>query len=145
MNITIKTKVATLTFLFVFLSFNHCYGQIQDTTIYDAYDTYPEFRYGGETSTADSFKKYIFENRGAPIDLATDYFGYIYVRFVIEKDGSISQAKVLHGIVDALDNVVLEIIKKMPKWIPGTKEGKAVRTYSTLPVSTQWLYCSDDL
>ena len=135
MNIIIKIKVATLFFLFVLLSFNHCYGQIQDTTVYKSPDTYPEFRYGDETSTEKSFKKYFNENFRVPaIVIDQGVSGRIYIEFVVEKEGSISQVKVLRGIENNLDKEVLEIIKKMPKWIPGTKDGKAVRTHFLLPI-----------
>ena len=131
-----------LILLITFLSLNPCYGQIQDTTIYNAPDTYPEFRYGNETSTIKSLEKYFCKNFQIPIKLIDNgYSGRVFVEFVIEKDGSISQAKVLRGMGDDLDKEVLVTIKKMPKWISGANDGKAVRTHFSLPVPLQWLYC----
>jgi len=60
--------------------------------------------------------------------------GTIYVNFVVEKDGSITNVKVVKGIHKSLDNEAIRIIKLMPNWLPGKQDGKIVRSYFTLPV-----------
>ena len=60
--------------------------------------------------------------------------GKVIVRFVVEKDGSISQATVVKGIDPALDKEALRVIQAMPKWKPGMQQGRAVRMRCTQPV-----------
>ncbi len=53
--------------------------------------------------------------------------GAILVSFIVEKDGSVSDIKVIKGMSDELNNEVIRSIKSMPPWIPGTQTGKRVR------------------
>lgn len=59
----------------------------------------------------------------------------VQVRFLIEKDGSISDVKALNDPGYGLAKGVEKVIKKGPKWIPGTVNGKVVRSYHSQPVS----------
>lgn len=61
--------------------------------------------------------------------------GNVYVRFVVEKDGSLSHPVILKSVEGAknFDSEVLRIIKMMPAWNPGENNGKAVPVYMTLP------------
>ena len=61
--------------------------------------------------------------------------GRVVVKFVVEKDGSVSGATVIKGVDKALDQEALRVVKKMPKWQPGKQGGEAVRVYFTLPVT----------
>ena len=60
--------------------------------------------------------------------------GRVIVEFKIKKDGSIEDIKVLKGVREDLDKEAVRIIKKMPKWTPGRREGKIVEIHITLPV-----------
>ena len=53
---------------------------------------------------------------------------------VIEKDGSIADARVARGVDPYLDKEALRVIQSMPRWIPGKQNGKAVRVKYTVPV-----------
>ena len=64
-----------------------------------------------------------------------DIQGRVIVKFVVNADGSIEQASVVKGVDKDLDAEALRIIRSMPKWIPGKKDGVAIRTYFTLPVT----------
>ena len=61
--------------------------------------------------------------------------GRVIVSFVIEKDGSISNARVVRSIHPSLDAEAIRIVKTMPKWIPGKNNGQPVRVEYTLPIS----------
>ena len=61
--------------------------------------------------------------------------GRVVVRFVVEKDGSISGVSVLKGVDKDLDNEAIRVVKRMPKWQAGKNNGQAVRSYFTLPVT----------
>ncbi|MBC8045768.1 MAG: energy transducer TonB [Fimbriimonadaceae bacterium] len=58
----------------------------------------------------------------------------VYIQFIVEKDGSISNAKIKRGVNELLDNEALRAINAMPKWKPGMQKGKTVRVTYTLPV-----------
>jgi TonB family protein len=60
--------------------------------------------------------------------------GKVFVTFVVETDGSISNVKVLRGIGGGCDEEAVRVIKMMPKWSPGLQEGKAVRVQFNLPI-----------
>lgn len=61
--------------------------------------------------------------------------GTVYVSFIIEKDGSLSGAKVLRGVNEELDaEAARAIMATNGKWIPGTQKGKAVRVQYTVPI-----------
>lgn len=61
--------------------------------------------------------------------------GRVFVNFVIEPDGSVSNVKVLRGIGGGCDEEAVRVIKSMAKWKPGKQRGKAVRVSYTLPVN----------
>ena len=60
--------------------------------------------------------------------------GKVYVRFIIEKDGSISNVKIIRGVSPELDNEAKTVIASMPKWEPGKQNGSPVRVSYTVPV-----------
>ena len=61
--------------------------------------------------------------------------GRVYVTFVVEKDGSVGQVKVLRDIGGGCGQEAVRVVKSMPKWKPGKQRGKPVRTQFNLPVS----------
>lgn len=61
--------------------------------------------------------------------------GKVYLQFVIEKDGSITNAKVIRGIDTSIDNEALRVIKTMPNWNPGKQRGNPVRVTYTMPIA----------
>ena len=60
--------------------------------------------------------------------------GRVFVNFVVEPDGSVSNVKVMRGIGGGCDEEAIRVIKNMPKWKPGKQRGKAVRVTYTIPV-----------
>lgn len=63
--------------------------------------------------------------------------GRVFVQFVVEKDGSLSSFQVLRGVNDELNDEAIRVLKMMPKWKPGMKEGKPVRVQYVLPFKFQ--------
>lgn len=61
--------------------------------------------------------------------------GKVYVQFVVEKDGSITDVKVRRGAHALLDAEAVRVIKLMPNWKPGSMRGKTVRVRYTLPIT----------
>ena len=60
--------------------------------------------------------------------------GRVIVQFVVNRDGSIVDAKVMRGVDPYLDKEALRVVGLMPKWSPGKQRGKAVRSQFILPV-----------
>lgn len=60
--------------------------------------------------------------------------GRVFVSFIVEKDGSISNVKVIRSIGGGCDEEAVRVVKAMPKWKPGKQRGKAVRVSYMLPV-----------
>jgi TonB family protein len=61
--------------------------------------------------------------------------GRVIANFVIEKDGSISEAKVVKSVDPSLDEEAVRVINAMPHWMPGRQSGKAVRVKYTVPIN----------
>ena len=61
--------------------------------------------------------------------------GRVLVNFVIEKDGSITDVKVMKPGFPSLDAEAVRVVKMMPKWKPGYQKGQAVRVLFALPIS----------
>ena len=61
--------------------------------------------------------------------------GRVFVSFVVEKDGSVGQVKVLRDIGGGCGAEAVRVVKSMPKWKPGKQRGKPVRTAFNLPVN----------
>ncbi|MBR3435300.1 MAG: TonB family protein [Bacteroidales bacterium] len=60
--------------------------------------------------------------------------GKVYVQFVVDTDGSIAEAAVLHGVGGECDDEALRVVKSMPKWQPATFKGKPVRSKYVMPI-----------
>mgnify|MGYP002577359439 FL=1 len=61
--------------------------------------------------------------------------GKVVCSFIINQDGSVTDAEVISGVDPSLDREALRIVSAMPKWTPGTQRGKAVRVKYTMPVT----------
>ena len=61
--------------------------------------------------------------------------GRIIVGFVIECDGSVSQAKIIRSVDPLLDDEAIRVVMGMPKWTPGRQNGKNVRVKYNVPVN----------
>lgn len=61
--------------------------------------------------------------------------GRVIVTFVVERDGSISDAKIINSIHPLLDEEALRVVNNMPKWIPGMQKGKTLRVKYTMPIT----------
>lgn len=102
-----------------------------DTTIYNNVEKMPTFP-GGE------FKMYEFlaMNIRYPQRARQDgYSGTVYVRFIVEPDGTITNIEVAKGVGGGCSEEAVRVVKLMPKWIPGEAFGKKVRVTYTLPIN----------
>ncbi|MBR6330630.1 MAG: energy transducer TonB [Bacteroidales bacterium] len=106
---------------------------VEEEEIFVFVEEYPSFP-GGE----EALYKYLGESIKYP-DVARDnnITGTVIIRFVVEKDGSITKAAVAREIGGGCGKEALRVVNAMPKWKPGKQSGKAVRTEFTLPVQFQ--------
>lgn len=94
-------------------------------------ETFPQFP-GGHIALVE----YLSKNIKFPKEKENeDVNARVVTSFTVEKDGSISDAKIVRSQGEAFDNEALRVINGMPKWIPGTQNGKAVRVKYILPVT----------
>ena len=103
-----------------------------DTKVYQFAEKMPEYKEGMDAMFAFVKKnlKYPSYERDHKIE------GNVYVRFVVEKDGSLTHPQIMKSVVGSknFDAEVIRIINKMPKWSPGQNQGKDVAVYMTLPI-----------
>lgn len=96
--------------------------------IFRTVDTMPHFP-GGEKALTEFIQK----NLRYP-ETDTDVQGRVVIRFVVEKDGEISNIEILRSLASEFDKEAVRIIQLMPKWVPGKQNGKPARVYYTLPI-----------
>ena len=102
-----------------------------DNPIFEVVEQMPEFPDGGMPALMEYFVKNIKYPEAA---MKKGTQGRVTVQFVVEKDGSIANAKVLRGIDPELDKEAVRVISMMPKWKPGMQKGQAVNVKYTVPV-----------
>ena len=104
-----------------------------DTTknvVYDVTETMPQFP-GGQ----GVMMKYLAANIKYPASaVKAKKQGRVIVAFVIQKDGSVTNARIVRSVDPELDAEALRIVKAMPNWTPGTQDGKPVDVNYTIPV-----------
>ena len=102
----------------------------KNDSIYTFIEQMPMFR-GGKKALFDYLRKNLkypeqAKKRGIQ--------GRVFVNFIVETDGSITNAKVLKGIGYGCDKEALRVVNAMPKWIPGKHQGKYVRFSFNIPI-----------
>ena len=97
-------------------------------TVVEEQPTYP----GGE----DARIKFLQANMKYPEEAKElGVQGKVYVTFVVEVDGSITDVKVLRGIGSGCDDEAVRVVKSMPRWVPGKQRGVPVRVQFNLPIN----------
>ncbi len=99
-------------------------------SIFTVVDVMPEFS-GGRNELFAYLGKSIKYPESAK---AAGVQGRVFVSFVVEADGSVSDAKILRGIGSGCDEEALRVVNSMPKWSPGLHDAKPVRVQYNLPI-----------
>lgn len=85
---------------------------------------------------SDGFYRYVQKNLKYPHQARRmGIEGKVFVQFVVQKDGTINQVKILRGIGAGCDEEAIRVIKISPKWTPGKQRGKAVNVRMVLPIT----------
>jgi len=104
--------------------------KIQKKEIYTAVEQNPEF-VGGQ----DKMYQYLGENIKYPAAAQrADVSGRVFVKFIVEDDGTIGDVVVMKGIGFGCDEEAIRVVKSMPRWKPGVQNGKNVRVYYNMPI-----------
>lgn len=99
------------------------------TTVHTKVDVLPSYPGGN-----DEMYKFIGDNLVYPTKAQVEKKeGRVTIRFIVRTNGDIEEVKVIKGIDPECDAEALRVVKNMPKWIPGKKDGKNVDTYYILP------------
>jgi protein TonB len=109
---------------------------IDDNTIYSNVGLDKPSHYSGKYA---SFNTYFKENFIVPKELLNDSKkrknGRIFVEIIIEKDGSVSDAKIIRDLGFGTGAEALRVLKLSPKWVPAKHQGIPLRSRVTLPLS----------
>ena len=81
------------------------------------------------------FYKFVGNNYRTPEELESS--GKVYVSFVVEKDGSLTDIKVVRDVGFGTGKEAVRVLKSCPKWTPGEQNGKKVRVLYSLPITIQ--------
>lgn len=108
-------------------------GTPQQTTddVVSQSEVAPEFPGGAAKLYEFLGKKMIYPEAAAQKGVQ----GRVIVQFVVEKDGSVSNAKVVKGVDKDLDAEAIRVVKLLPKFTPGKTKGQPVRVWFTLPLT----------
>lgn|SRR5574344_1063229 len=135
-----KQVISTLFFVALFFSLP-CVAQekgvakpaVADSSIFVYVEQAPEFPGGKE-----ALSNFLTQEVHYPLEaLQKGIEGTVFLRFVVEKNGSISQVKVVKEVGGGCTEEAIRVVEKMPRWKPGTQNGKPVRVQFTLPLKFQ--------
>ena len=102
-----------------------------ETPVYDVAEYMPEF-----PGSAVALFEYLSRNIKYPVVAEENGIqGRVVCQFVVEKDGSITDVRVVKSVDPSLDKEAQRVVKSMPRWIPGKQNGSAVRVKYTVPVT----------
>ena len=103
----------------------------EETKVFDVVEQMPQFP-GGQQALFE----YLSKNIKYPVIAEENGVqGRVIVTFVVERDGSITDVKVVKSVDPSLDKEAQRVVKAMPHWIPGKQNGSAVRVKYTVPVT----------
>ena len=103
----------------------------EETKVFDVVEQMPSFP-GGDAE----LMKYLSTHIKYPVVAEENGIqGRVICTFVVERDGSITDVKVVKSVDPSLDKEAMRVLKSMPKWIPGKQNGSAVRVKYTVPVT----------
>jgi protein TonB len=103
---------------------------VEEPEIFQVVEDPPQFP-GGE----EELFKYLGKSiQYPPMAKDAGVSGVVYVTFVVNEDGSISDVEVLRGIGASCDKEAIRVVENMPKWKPGKQRGKSVKVQFNLPI-----------
>jgi TonB family protein len=93
-------------------------------------DRFPQFRGG-----SSAFYEYIRRNLIYPaVGIVNRRAGEVHLSFIIDKDGTVRDVQVTKGINPLYDEAAVKVLKESPKWLPGIKDGEAIKVKYNIPI-----------
>lgn len=127
-NVSLKVALMMLVLLFSFMTSTA--QTKKNNMVFDVVEVMPQFP-GGQIAML----QYLMKNIKYPEQAMKEGIqGRVTVRFIVEKDGSISDVKPVLSVHPLLNKEAVRVVKSMPKWSPGKHNGKPVRVRFNLPV-----------
>lgn len=127
-NVSLKVALMMLVLLFSFMTSTA--QTKKNDMVFDVVEVMPQFP-GGQIAML----QYLMKNMKYPEQAMKEGIqGRVAVRFIVEKDGSISDVKPVLSVHPLLNKEAVRVVKSMPKWTPGKQNGKPVRVRFNLPV-----------
>ena len=126
----VSLKVALVMFVLLFSFMTSTAQTKKNDMVFDVVEVMPQFP-GGQIAML----QYLMKNIKYPEQAVKEGIqGRVTVRFIVEKDGSISDVKPVLSVHPLLNKEAVRVVKSMPKWSPGKQNGKPVRVRFNLPV-----------
>ena len=127
-NVSLKVALMMLVLLFSFMTSTA--QTKKNDMVFDVVEVMPQFP-GGQIAML----QYIMKNIKYPEQAMKEGIqGRVTVRFIVEKDGSISDVKPILSVHPLLNKEAVRVVESMPKWTPGKQNGKPVRVRFNVPV-----------
>ena len=128
-------KIIT-TFIILFICNLTIYSQTSESNVdsikesYGPIEVMPEYPGG-----TNELMKYLQLSVQYPEDAIENRIeGKVYVKFIVDQNGEVQDPVIALGIYPSIDGTAIAIVKAMPKWIPGTQNGKPVDVFYTVPI-----------
>jgi protein TonB len=104
--------------------------EVEEDVIFTVVEDQPSFP-GGEEARI----RYLTENLRYPqMAREAGIQGTVFVTFVVERDGSVTDVRVLRGIGGGCDEEAVRVVRNMPRWEPGRQRGQPVRVQFNMPI-----------
>lgn len=127
-NVSLKVALMMLVLLFSFMTSTA--QTKKNNMVFDIVEVMPQYP-GGQIAML----KYFMENIKYPEQaMKKGIQGRVTVRFIVEKDGSISDVRPVLSVHPLLNKEAVRVVESMPKWSPGKQNGKPVRVRFNVPV-----------
>ena len=102
-----------------------------DDEVYDVVENQPQFPGGSEAMMKFLRNTIKYPEAAAKAGIK----GRVIAQFIIARDGTVTDPKIMRSVSPELDEEALRVIRAMPKWTPGTQNGKAVAVRYTIPIT----------
>ncbi len=105
--------------------------EVDEDAVFFIVEEMPKFQNGD----LNTFRRWVASRLRYP-EIAAEggLQGKVQIKFVVERDGSVTNVKVVRGVDPLLDNEAMRVVKQSPKWTPGKQRGKPARVGYTIPV-----------
>ena len=132
-----KIKFSQILSLWIIIIPCILYGQnknnTNDTIVYTEVDYWPELVTPAKTYKFSELKEFVKLKLEYPVN-GDDCIGSVFISFIVEKDGTISNKEYLKKLCPGFDENAMKVVDKMTTWIPGKKNNKAIRTKIIIPI-----------